>query len=379
MSWKIGSIEASGPVVLGPMSGYTSRSYRDFMKPFGVAVSVTEMTSAVGINNSDMKTSDYVMFDSNYPTGLQLFGHSAEDISRAAVKSLEYNQNIDFFDINMGCPVHKILRSGAGSVLMKDPELCGDIVRSVKDSTGLPVTAKIRLGSDRNHMNYIDVISHLESAGADAITVHARTKDQGYSGSPDYEEIKGLQDRMSVPLIVSGNIFSLDDAVGAMEATGAAGVMVARGGVGNPFLVTQIDEYFRTGKRLENPTVHQQIEWCIELAEMLIGEKGEDCAVRKLRSIAPKFVSGCHRCREYRLRLATETDDLDSLVSILDEIDRRMGLERINMDGRRTYYNLERSPPKSKNRPAIPEFDVLPVKEAQDRPEDRGYQHPLVG
>ncbi|MBE6528464.1 MAG: tRNA-dihydrouridine synthase family protein [Thermoplasmata archaeon] len=339
--WRIGDIEVDGPVVSGPMSGYTSRSYRDFMKPFGVAVSMTEMTSAVGIINSDEKTSDYVMFDRNYPTGLQLFGHSAEDMADAAVKSLQFNENIDFFDINMGCPVHKILRSGAGSVLMKDPKLCGEIVRQVKRRTDRPVTAKIRLGSDPNHMNYMDVIEELESAGADAITVHARTKDQNYSGYPHYDIIEGLQKEMSVPLIVSGNIYSMDDAIDAMDITGATGVMVARGGVGNPFLCRQIDEYYRTGRKLENPTVHQQIEWCIQLTDMLIGEKGEDCAIRKLRSIAPKFVSGCHRCREYRLRLATETVDRGHLVSILNEIDSRMGLEQINMDGRRTYYPVD--------------------------------------
>ena len=146
---------------------------------------------------------------------------------------------------------------------------------------------------------------------------------------------------MSVPLIVSGNIYSLDDAIEAMDITKATAVMVARGGVGNPYLCTQIDRYFRDGKKLENPTVHQQIEWCIQLADMLIDEKGEECAIRKLRSIAPKFVSGCHRCREYRLRLATETVDRQSLVDILEEIDRKMGLEQINTDGRRTYYPLD--------------------------------------
>ncbi|MBP5735590.1 MAG: tRNA-dihydrouridine synthase [Candidatus Methanomethylophilaceae archaeon] len=133
----------------------------------------------------------------------------------------------------------------------------------------------------------------------------------------------------------------MEDAVDAIGITGATGVMVARGGVGNPFLCTQIDEYFRSGKKLENPTVHQQIEWCIQLTDMLIDEKGEDCAIRKLRSIAPKFVSGCHRCREYRLRLATETVDRAHLVSILQEIDGKMGLEQINMDGRRTYYPID--------------------------------------
>ncbi len=340
MTWKIGDIECDGPVVLGPMAGYTSSSYRDFMKPFGVAASMTEMTSAVGIVNSDAKTSDYVVFGDNYPTGLQLFGHDAEDMADAASKSLRYNDNIDFFDINMGCPVHKILRSGAGSYLMKDPKLCGEIVRSVKRSTGLPVTAKIRLGSDADHMNYMDVIEELESCGADAITVHARTKDQGYSGRPDFETISDLQREMSVPLIVSGNIYSLDDAIDSMGITKASAVMVARGGVGNPFLVRQIDEYFRTGRRLPNPTVSQQVCWCKEFAEMLIEEKGEEVAIRKLRSIAPKFVSGCHRCRELRLRLATEIDDRYDLFTILDEIDSSMGMEQINTDGRRTYYPL---------------------------------------
>jgi tRNA-dihydrouridine synthase B len=180
----------------------------------------------------------------------------------------------------------------------------------------------------------------------DAVTVHARTRDQGYSGTPDYEAIADLQDAMSVPLIVSGNIYLLDDAIDAMDRTGATAVMVARGGVGNPYLVTQIDEFCRTGRRLENPTVSQQIEWCMELTDALISEKGEETAIRKMRSIAPKFVSGCHRCREYRLRIATGIDDRQDLVDILEEIDRRMGMERINMDGRRTYYPLEaRAPP----------------------------------
>ena len=342
MSWNIGGVRIDGPVVLGPMSGYTSRSYRDFMKLFGVGLSVTEMTSAVGILNSGSRTDEYLEFGRNYPTALQLFGHSAEDISKAARISVDRNGNVDLIDVNMGCPVHKIQRSGAGCVLMKDPPLCGDIIRKTKRSTGLPVTAKIRLGSDRNHMNFMDVIRELESAEVDAITIHARTKDQGYSGYPDYEALSDIQESVSVPMIVSGNIYTLDDAISALSRTKAAGVMVARGGVGDPFLVTQINEYFRTGKRLESPTVSQQIEWCKQLSDMLIEEKGSDAGIRKLRSIAPKFVSGCHRCREYRLRLATETVSRESLFAILDEIDGKMGDERINCDGRPHHHFTER-------------------------------------
>ena len=336
----IGDVRLEGPVVLGPLSGYSSHSYRDFMKPFGVALSVSEMTSAVGIINSDLKTEDYVCFPKNYPTALQLFGHSAEDISRAAVKSLEYNQDIDMFDVNMGCPVHKVQRSGAGCILMRDPVLCGRIIRTLKEAVDRPVTAKIRLGNNKHDMNFREVIAELQSNGVDAIAIHARTKDQNYSGFPDFNAIRDLQDEMDVPLIVSGNMYSLDDAIEAVDITGAKGIMVARGGVGNPFLCTQIDEYFRSGKRLENPTIHQQIEWCKQFADMLISENGEERAIRILRSIAPKFISGCHRSREYRLKLATETDSRSHLFIMLDDIDTKMGLEKINMDGRRTYYPL---------------------------------------
>jgi len=339
--WNIGSIRVDGMAVLGPMSGFTFKSYREFMKPFGVVVSFSEMTSAVGIVNDDRHTSAYVGFEKNYPTGVQLFGHDAEDLAKAASMALEMNPNIDFFDVNMGCPVHKILRSGAGSVLMKEPAKCGEIIRQMKEEVDVPVTAKIRLGWDRNHMNYREVIDELESAGVDAITVHARTKDEGYAGTPHYDDIKGLQSDMSVPLMVSGNIYSLQDAIDAVEKTGASAVMVARGGVGNPFLFTQIDRYFRNGEVLENPTVHEQVEWCIRLAEMIVKEKGEDAGIRKLRSIAPKFIAGCHRSREYRLRLATETTSMENMIGILDELDRKMGLERINCDGRRTYFSID--------------------------------------
>jgi tRNA-dihydrouridine synthase len=213
MPWKIGDISVDGPVVSGPMSGYTSRSYRDFMKPFGVAVSMTEMTSAVGILNSDAKTGDYVMFDRNYPTGLQLFGHSADDIAKAAAKALKWNPNIDFFDINMGCPVPKVLRSGSGSALMSDPGRCGEIVRAVKTATGMPVTIKTRLGKSLESINFREILDATISAGADAVAIHARTVKERYTGQPHYDMVEGLQKELAVPLIISGNIYSLGDAI----------------------------------------------------------------------------------------------------------------------------------------------------------------------
>ncbi len=336
--WKIGDIEIEGQVVLGPMSGYTSASYRAFMKPFGVAVSVTEMTSDTGVINGIGRTTDYVMFSDNHPTGLQLFGNDCEKLSKAAVNALKLNNQIEFIDINMGCPANKVIRNGSGSALMRNPVKCGDIIKSVKQAVDIPVTAKIRLGWDKESINYMRVIEELESAEVDAIAVHARTQDEHYAGTPHYDLIENLREQMSVPLIVSGNIYTEEDAINALNITGAEAVMVARGAVGNPFLITQIDTRLKTGKSLECPTISQQVDWCIQLADMLIEEKGTDLAIRKLRSIAPKFIAGCHRCRDYRRRLAVETVDKESLVNLLREIKILLGDERIRSDGKSVCF-----------------------------------------
>ena len=315
--WRIGDLSVDGRVVLGPMSGYTSEAYRLFMKPFGVAVAYTEMVSDSAMMHN-VRSDEYLMYGSSPFTGTQLFGSDPCRLADAAEECLRRNPNTDLFDINMGCPVEKVVRRGAGSALMRDPERCGEIVRSVKGRTGIPVTAKIRLGQGEDSMNFREVIAELEAAEIDAITVHARTRKQRYAGLPDYEAIRGLRKEMSVPLVVSGNVFSLDDAIGYSEITGADAVMVARGGIGNPFLVTQIDSWFRDG------------------ADMLIAEKGEGVASKKLRSIAPKFIVGCRHSREFRYRLATEIDDRGSLVSILEEVRERLGDRTVRTLGYRT-------------------------------------------
>lgn len=319
-----------GRVVLGPMSGFSSRGYREFMEPFGVAVSVTEMTSDKGIIHGTGRTEHgFVSFESDTPTGLQIFGHDPKSMGDAASKALRMNPNISFIDINMGCPVPKISRSGAGSVLMKDPVLCGSIVRSVKGSVDVPVTVKLRLGWSRSSMNYREVIDEIISAGVDAITLHPRTRDEGYTGHPHYDLVEGLGSEIDVPLIISGNIYSVDDAVRAMDRTHSDAVMVARGGVGNPFLVTQIDSFYRGMPVPDNPTISEQVHWCLDLADRLIAEKGTTDAMAKLRSMAPKFIAGCDWCREYRYRLATETVDRDALLDLLMEIEHDLGNQRI--------------------------------------------------
>lgn len=325
--WKIGNIEIESKVVLAPMAGITSTGYREFMVPFGVGVNVTEMVSDMGLIYGNRETSEYISFSKEiYPTGVQLFGHDPVCLAKAAKIALEANPNIAYFDVNMGCPVPKVIKTGAGSALMQNPKLCGEIVKAIKDATGLPVTAKIRLGWDDKSINFKEVIKELEENGVDAIGIHARTRKEMYLGQPNWELVKDLRKEMKVPLMVSGNIYTLDDAINAINITGADAVMVARGGVGNPFLITQINEYYKTGERLENPSLKEQIKWCLELADHFIKEKGEDRAIRIYRGIASKFFFGFANVKAIKARLSNDIKTRADLVAILEDIKREQNI-----------------------------------------------------
>ena len=316
--WKLGEFNIKGKVVLAPMAGYTSEGYRKYLNSFGVDICVTEMVSDMGLIYKNKETETYVKFEKDRSlTGVQLFGSNPENLAKAATLALDLNPNIDFFDINMGCPVPKVTKTGAGSSLMLHPSLCGDIIRAIKKVTDKPVTAKIRLGY--NEVNFKDVIKELEKAGVAAIGIHARTRKELYSGEPHFDLLKDLRKEMNIPLIVSGNIYTLDDAIKALDLTGAEAVMVARGGVGNPFLIKQIQTYYATGERLPNPSFLEQCNYCLELAKSMIEEKGELTAMRIYRSIAPKFFSGFANSRILRTVLATSLTDYASLVRILEE------------------------------------------------------------
>ena len=237
--WKLGNFEIKGKVVLAPMAGITSAGYRKYLNSFGVDLAVTEMVSDMGLIYQNKETESYVVYEKDdVITGVQLFGAQPENIAKAALIALKLNPNIDFFDVNMGCPVPKVTKTGAGSSLMLNPKLTGEIIRALKKVTDKPITAKIRLGY--NEVNFKDVIKELENGGVDAIGIHARTRKELYAGEPHFDLLKDLRKEMHVPLIVSGNIYTLDDAINALNITGADAVMVARGGVGNPFLIKQI-------------------------------------------------------------------------------------------------------------------------------------------
>ena len=316
--WKLGNYEIKGKVVLAPMAGITSEGYRKYLNSFGVDICVTEMVSDMGLIYENKETEGYVKFKKDMVlTGLQLFGSNPDNLAKACTLALDINPDIDFIDVNMGCPVPKVTKTGAGSHLMLNPKLCVDIIRALKSVTDKPITAKIRLGY--NEVNFKEVIKELENAGVAAIGIHARTRKELYSGMPHFDLLKDLRKEMSVPLMVSGNIYSLDDAVNAIDITGADAVMVARGGVGNPFLITQIKHYYETGERLPNPSFLEQCDYCLALARSMIEEKDEYTAMRIYRGIAPKFFQGFPNSRTLRTVLATSLTDYQSLVKIIDE------------------------------------------------------------
>ena len=290
--FKFGNLEIQGKVVLAPMAGYTFTSYREFMNKFGVSLCYTEMVSVMGLIYGNQETFDYIKFPkSEVPTGVQLFGDDPEKFIEAVKICESYNPNIDFYDVNMGCPVLKVTKTGAGSALLKDPAKCGEIIRAIKSATNKPVSAKIRLGWDKNSINFLEVIEELEKAGIDLIAIHARTTKDLYIGTPKYELIKDLRDKMHVPLVVSGNIYTPEDAINALSITKADAVMVARGGVGNPRLITNINNIIND-KEIKEPSLKQQIRYCKELAKAICEEKGEIVGIRIFRSMGSKFFNG---------------------------------------------------------------------------------------
>ena len=316
--FKVGDIEINNPVVLAPMAGITSFGYRKFMSSFGVGYVVTEMISDMGLICGNKETKSYLEFEkSGLPTCVQLFGSSPDTMAKAVKIAENLNPNIDFFDINMGCPVPKVTKTGAGSALMNNPKLCGDIVRAMKKVTNKPITVKIRIGWDMNHLTFKEVIKEVSEAGAALVAIHPRTTKEMYYGEPHWDLVKDLRKEMNIPLLVSGNIYTPEDAKKAMDITGADGVMVARGAVGNPMLIKNINSYFE-GKDIESPSLVEQVEYCKELTKMLIEEKGEFTAMKVARGIVTKFFDGFPNAKKIKTRLSVELNTYDDLENIIN-------------------------------------------------------------
>ena len=314
---NIGGIPLTGHVVLGPMAGVTSLAYREFMKPFGVALSYSEMISDCGLSYHNKKTLDYAKTSHiDRPVGLQLFGFDIRNTAQA-IEILEAHADYDILDLNFGCPVQKVTKTGAGSAWMKRPLDLYQYVRMVVTKSHKPVTAKLRLGWDSTHINIQEIAPALEEAGVKMITVHARTAVQAYSGKPDFNQIAHLGSKLSIPLCVSGDIFTPEDALNAMKIADASLVMVARGGLGNPELVTNIENAIEGKPCLPPPSIAKDAEYALRFSQMLCEEKGEHEAVLILRGLLPHFFTGFPGYKKIRAELSVNPHSFTDLQKLL--------------------------------------------------------------
>ena len=297
---KIGNVEIKKTAVLAPMASVADRAYRILNREFGASYTVSELISSKGLCYSDRKTEELCKITvKERPCALQLFGNEPEFMAKA-VKIIEKYEP-DIIDINMGCPVPKVAGNGSGAALMKDTTLSAEIVRAVKAESKVPVTVKIRKGWDEDHVNAVEFAATMEEAGADAVTVHGRTKNQMYSGKSDMNIIKEVKKAVSIPVIGNGDIASLDDALRMYDYTGCDLVMIGRATYGNPWLFKEIDAYFE-GKPFTPPDLETRLETMLYHLRLAMSDKPEHIAIQEARKHFAWYLTGMYGAASFRAR-----------------------------------------------------------------------------
>ncbi len=290
--FKIGNIEIKNRIVLAPMAGVCNSAFRKIIKEMGCGLMYAEMVSDKALFYNSKKTEEMLyMEECERPIAQQIFGSDKETFVFAAKKIYE-EMKPDIIDINMGCPVPKVaVRAQAGSALLKNPEKIREIVEAVVEAVPIPVTVKIRSGWDNDSINAVEVARICEEAGASAITVHGRTRNQGYSGHVNYEIIAKVKEAVSIPVIGNGDIVDIESAK-KMFATGVDAIMVGRGCLGNPWLIRELVCYFEEGVAIDKPSYQEKIEMCFHHLEYLLKIKCEKVAVLEMRSHVAWYLKG---------------------------------------------------------------------------------------
>jgi nifR3 family TIM-barrel protein len=312
---KINQLNLSNNIFLAPLAGVSDRPFRVLCYEQGAGLVYTEMISAKAIAYDNQKTKEMLVTSEGTETlGIQLFGKEPEIMADSAQKI--DHPGIALFDINLGCPVPKVVNNGEGSALMKNPKLIGDIVEAMVKRLSKPVTVKIRKGFDANHVNAVLVAKIAEASGAAAITVHGRTREQYYSGHADWDIIRAVKEAVHIPVIGNGDVFNALDAKRMLEETGCDGVMVARGAQGNPWIFREINHYLKTGEIPNRPDTEIIIEMMMRHKNAMVEDKGAYIALREMRKHVAWYTKG--------LKHGTRLRQVTNQIVDIHEFDRKV-------------------------------------------------------
>ena len=296
---KIGNVLLENSYVLGPMAGVTDLPFRLLCKEQGAGLLCMEMVSAKGIFYNNKNTESLLQIHpEEVPVSLQFFGSDPKIVSEMAKRVEE--RPFSILDINMGCPVPKVVRNGEGSALMKNPKLVYELVSATVKAIKKPVTVKIRKGFDDEHINAVEIAKIIEEAGAAAVAVHGRTREQYYSGKADWEIIRQVKEAVSIPVIGNGDVTSGEKAIAMREQTGCDGVMIARGAQGNPWIFSELLEYERTGRLPDRPDVEEIKQTMLRHARLQIEYKGDFTGIREMRKHVAWYTTGLHGAARLR-------------------------------------------------------------------------------
>ena len=316
---KIGNVEMQNPLVLAPMAGVTDLPFRVLCKEQGAGLICMEMVSAKAILYKNRNTEELLTIDSKeHPVSLQLFGSDPDIISEIA-KQIE-ERPFDILDLNMGCPVPKVVNNGDGSALMKNPRLAGEIIEKTARAIKKPLTVKIRKGFDDAHVNAVELAHIAQESGAAAVAVHGRTREQYYAGHADWDIIRQVKEAVSIPVIGNGDIRTPEDVAAMAEQTGCDGYMIARGAEGNPWIFRQILHYFDTGEHLARPDFSEVTEMLLRHAKMQIDCKGDYTGIREIRKHAAWYTAGYRNSSKLRGRI-NEVENYEQLEALFREVE----------------------------------------------------------
>ena len=320
---KIGNIELNGWACLAPMAGVSDLAYRVIAKKMGASLTTAEMVSAKGLYYRNEKTKEMLKIDPDeHPVALQLFG-SDPDIMAWGAKIME-QAGPDFIDINMGCPMQKVVKNGDGSALMKNIPLAAAVIRAMVKAVQTPVTVKMRLGWSRDTLNAVELAQAAEEAGAAAITVHGRTREDFYTGKADWKEIQKVVDAVKIPVIGNGDVTDGKSAKDLMEETGCAAVAIGRAAWGNPWIFREVNTYLETGEIIPPPSWEMRLQMARRHLHGLCLEKGEYAAVREMRAHASRYFHGLPKATALRQEIMKETTE-KGFNDVLDSYEKERG------------------------------------------------------